>query len=385
MAPTLLACLLTLLPQELAPQPATARQPGAATEADGGHAALLSGAPPLADLDRAAERGLRWLAAQQLTSGAFTGLVGHKQGNDYHELPIGLPVHLQRQQGRGHMGVTALCGMAFLAGGHLPDRGPHGETVGRTIAYVMTHANENGFLSDSGTRMYSHAFATLFLAEAYGMAGGSQVRTALERAVQLVVDCQNTHGGWRYNPFDRELDLSVTVCQVQALRAARNIGIQVPAETIDRAIAYVQRSRTARGPSQGLYYYKIVGRGAFEKNREYAINAAALTALHSAGIYDPDQCDPALEFLLRSYGEVADYHSDHFFFWYGNYYACQAFFQSGGERFRRYYARLAQDLLALQRSDGRWTDRVGPGDEFSTAVACLLLQLPKQFLPIFQR
>ncbi len=349
-------------------------------------------------LDAAAGRGLQWLAERQLPTGAFVGVVGHKQGDGYHELDIARSVPDQRREGAGHLGVAALCGMAFLAGGHLPDRGPHQATVQRTVDYILAHGRENGFLTDSGTRMYSHAFATLFLAEAYGMAGrgrgparpgegfqGDAVKLALERAVHLIVDCQNVHGGWRYNPFDRELDLSVTVCQVQALRAARNIGIQVPHETIERAVAYVQASRTPRGRDRGLYYYKIHGRGAFDKNREFAINAAAVTCLHSAGIYDPEQTDPALEFLLKEYGPIADYYGQHYYFWYGNYYACQALFQAGGDRFRTYYAALSRDLLAMQREDGSWPNRVGPGDEFSTAVACLLLQLPKQYLPIFQR
>jgi hypothetical protein len=28
---------------------------------------------------------------------------------------------------------------------------------------------------------------------------------------------------------------------------------------------------------------------------------------------------------------------------------------------------------------------VGPGDAFSTSVACIILSLPHQYLPIFQR
>jgi hypothetical protein len=39
----------------------------------------------------------------------------------------------------------------------------------------------------------------------------------------------------------------------------------------------------------------------------------------------------------------------------------------------------------MQQPDGRWRGEVGPGDEFATAVACLLLSLPQQYLPIFQR
>jgi hypothetical protein len=257
--------------------------------------------------------------------------------------------------------------------------------VRRAHDYVIGCAAENGFLSDSGTRMYSHAFGTLFLAEIYGMAATEQAKLALERAVNLIVDCQNQHGGWRYNPFDRETDLSVTVCQLQALRAARNIGIRVPPGTIEHALAYVERSRVEAGRSKGLYYYKIHGRGAYAKEREYAINAAALTALASAGVHDEELSTPALDFLDREYDGVANGYRTHFYFWYGNYYAAQAFYQHGGSQCRRFFARLATDLLESQQSDGRWINRTGPGDEFSTAVACVLLQMPKQYLPIFQR
>ena len=65
--------------------------------------------------------------------------------------------------------------------------------------------------------------------------------------------------------------------------------------------------------------------------------------------------------------------------------AAQAFFQHGGPRCRTFFTRLSDDLLRSQRPDGSWRNRVGPGDEFSTAVACILLQMPRQYLPIFQR
>lgn len=358
----------------------------AALKTGDAYSGLALEAEALRRCSEAAARGLKWLAARQTDSGAFPAVVGHKMQNDYVELTNALSVREQRAQGRGHLGVTALCGMAFLAGGQLPDRGEHGGAVQRTIDYVLAHSSENGFLTDAGTRMYSHAFATLFLAEVYGMAGGADCKLALERAVNLIVDCQNQYGGWRYNPFDRETDLSVTVCQLQALRAARNIGIKVPDDTVDRAVAYVQKSQVrGRHRGGGQFHYKIYGRGAYDKSDEYAINAAALTALASAGVYDKDLHEPTLDFLEREYGFVSDRYGRHYFFWYGNYYACQAFFQTGGSRFRRYYERLSQDLLAMQRSDGSWANETGPGDEFSTAIACLLLQLPQQYLPIFQR
>lgn len=379
-----LMLLLAIAPQEVPTTPKTATAPSStASLAPNTEAWFRRDQADAADA--AAQRGLAWLLTQQSDAGCWQGYVGHKVMDNYELLASGMTLEAQRRQGRGHLGVTALCGMALLAGGHLPDRGPHQERMQRTIDYMLKCQQENGFLSDAGTRMYEHAFATLFLAEVHGMTRSDRARDTLERAVTFIVDTQNQHGGWRYNPFDRDTDLSVTVCQVQALRAARNIGIRVPVETIDRAIAYVRASRVPRGRTKGLFYYKIHGRGAYDKDREYAINAAALTALSSAGIHDDDLRDPVLEFLQDEYGTVADYYGSHFYFWYGNYYAAQAFYQAGGKRLETWFARLCKDLLASQAADGRWRNDTGPGNAFATAMACILLQMPKQYLPIFQR
>ena len=358
-------------------------QPAAPSDATGVRAEPVAVEPDLdaerlLAADQAAGRGLDWLAGMQRPDGYWSADVGHKQGDDYLVLRSGRSNDLL---GQGHVGVSALAGMAFLAGGHLPDRGPHGATVRRCVDYMLSAVSDSGVITDGGTRMYSHAFATLFLAEVHGMAGGPEVRSALERAVHLIVDCQNAQGGWRYNPFTTEADMSVTVCQLQALRAARNIGIRVPKRTIDDAVAYVLRARTP----QGLYYYRTAGIRSRTKDREFAINAAALTALTSAGVHAPAFHEATLDWLMEEYARVRRFDHEHFYYWYGNYYACQAFFQSGGDRFRSYQRRLVDDLLASQAADGRWRNSTGPGDVFSTAVATLLLQLPKQYLPIFQR
>jgi len=384
------ACLAQEPQTSPRPTPAEPGQSGTATAPEG---PARKAEPEDAWFDReladrcsaAAERGLLWLKAQQMTTGGWTGLVGHKQGDSYHILGQSILPAGQQQQGEGHLGVTAICGMAFLAGGNLPDRGEHKNVVRLAEDFVVTHSQKTGLLSSAGTRMYSHAFGTLFLAEVYGMTANERTKVTLELAVNLIVDSQNQDGGWRYNAFDRQTDLSVTVCQLQALRASRNIGIRVPSDTIQRSMTYVEQSRVTSGRDQGLYYYKIRGAGAYDKPREYSINAAALTALASAGVHDDDLCDPVLTFLEHEYLPVQGYYRDHFYFWYGNYYAAQAFYQFGGPRLRAFYARLASDLLASQASDGRWRNRVGPGDEFSTAMACILLQMPRQYLPIFQR
>ncbi len=338
------------------------------------------------NVDKSVEAGLAWLAETQDARGFWTGEVGHKQGDGY---LVFRTVETQRARAEGHIGITSIAGMAFLSGGHLPNRGKYGKVVAKILDYVLHHVSESGFISDSGTRMYSHAFATLFLAEVYGMSRNRKIKKGLEKAVHIIVDCQNTHGAWRYNAFTQKADLSVTVCQLQALRAARNIGIQVPRSTIDLAVAYVRKSQTRRGSNAGLFYYKIYGQGAGRKNSQFSINAAGVTALTSAGVYDLDLIGPAVEFLMDEWQQVREWYPHHYYFWYGNYYTCQALFHAEGvvrERcFRDYYAAIRDHLIQDQRDDGRWVNRVGPGDVFATAVACIVLQVPKQYLPIFQR
>ena len=334
------------------------------------------------DIDRAVRRGVAWLVANQTPSGGFSGEVGHKRGDGY----IVLDPTRQGVEGDGHPGVTALAGLALLADGHVPDRGRHADVLNHTIDYLLRRQSDGGLITDNGSRMYSHAFATLFLSQVHGMSTSRRlvVDQALRKATRYVEETQNRFGGWRYSPFTLETDLSVTVCQVQSLRAARNIGIRVSKSTIDRVIDYVERSRIDSGPWEGAFFYKIHGRAAYTKT-SFAINAAAVTSLHSAGAYDADRYDGALRYLEQNYDEVSRYYPNHYYFWYGNYYAAQAFHMEGGRRWDRYWRRLRDDLLGRQEEDGRWANSVGPGDVFSTAVACLLLRIPAEYLPIFQK
>ena len=47
--------------------------------------------------------------------------------------------------------------------------------------------------------------------------------------------------------------------------------------------------------------------------------------------------------------------------------------------------RVRAELLGEQRPDGSWPNDIGPGPAFGTAVACIILQIPLRYLPIFQK
>ncbi len=337
--------------------------------------------------------GLEWLADHQVAEGSekgsWVGKVGYKLNADYRVT----------EEDTGHVGVTALACMAFLAGGHLPGRGRYGEVVERGLGYVLSCANEDGYITRNGTRMYSHAFATLFLAEIYGMTHRQDVRRTLQKAVDFIVDTQNEEGGWRYVPFAPESDMSIVVCQVLALRAARNIGIRVPKTTIDRAARYVVESAIDESDRRSAFrrgfYEEEVGAFQYQRGRgsrsSFPLTAAGVTSLHGVGIYSDDAIRRGLDYLRTRLHTFNQHYGNggHYFFWYGHYYGVQAMYTAGTSYqmnyWEPYFEEVRSQLLGMVQPDGSWPNRVGPGPAFGTAMAVLILEIPYRYLPIFQR
>ncbi len=343
----------------------------------------------------AARRGLDYLAAHQNPDGSWDGDVGFKLNERFEVI----------EHRRPHVGVTALAGIAFLSGGHLPERGAYAENISRSIDFVLSSIRDTGYITSNGTRMYSHAFAALFLAEVYGMTHRADVGRKLQMIVDLIVECQNRYGSWRYEPFAPESDMSITVCQLMALRAARNIGIKVPRSTIDRAVNYVRQSYVGRNHrllrginSLRLRYepYYNIEEGSFlyqnfpdeasgSYRSSFSLTAAGVVSLFHAGHYSEAEIEKSLDYLMRNNEIVSTRWRHHYFYWYGHYYAVQAAYIAGGRFWDDYYTRIRRDLVESQRSKGYWTNPVGPGENFATAVAVIVLQIPLNYLPIFQR
>jgi len=283
--------------------------------------------------------------------------------------------------GRGgysrNVAVCGLSGLAFMASGNSPGRGRYGENASLCLKYILDNAREDGFIvaEDAASHgpMYGHGFATLFLAEVYGMSPDTRVREVLSKAVEVIVNSQNSEGGWRYQPQQQDADMSVTVCQIMALRAARNAGIYVSADTVDLCIDYVKR---CQNPDGGFMYMGMGGESAFPRS------AAGLVALYSAGIYEGDEVEKGLDFLMQYLpNNQSPSRQSHYF--YGHYYAAQAMWHSGGKRWQRWYPAIRDALIQQQLSDGRWMDSICP--EYGTAMSCIVLQMPNNYLPIFQR
>jgi len=315
---------------------------------------LTAGEMITEDAQRAIDLGLSFLSKRQQPDGAF-GAGGYARD----------------------VAVSALAGMAFMASGSTPGRGPYGEHVERSIRYLIEHTQDSGFINVPGSGshgpMYGHGFATLFLAETYGMTRNVEIREKLSRAVNLICNSQNSDGGWRYQPVRKEADISVTICQVMALRAAKNAGLHVPSEVIDKCIEYVKKSQNADG---GFMYMVSGGQSAFPRS------AAGVVALYSAGIYEGPEVERGLAYVMDYMPHGAGFNRESHYF-YGHYYAVQAMWIKGGEHWRKWFPAVRDELIQRQRKDGSWMDSIC--QEYGTSMACIILQIPNNYLPIFQR
>ncbi|MBX7103064.1 MAG: terpene cyclase/mutase family protein [Gemmataceae bacterium] len=272
--------------------------------------------------------------------------------------------------------ITAFALLAYMSQGHLPGQGPFGPEISKGTRFLLTSGTADGYLVGSrGGNMYCHAMATLALAELWGMSGDQEVRPVLAKAVDLIVRCQNREGGWRYDPTPSSADVSVTIMQVMALRAAKNGGLHVPDQTLDNAIKYILSCYDER--TGGFGYTTML-----RTRPGFARTAAGVCVLQLSGKHDALQIPKAVEYLKANF-ETREH------FWYGHYYASHAMHQVGGKEWEAWYDRLKTTMLRLQSADGSWTragyDREGVGPCYATSIAVISLSVPAGYLPIFQR
>src|ERR1700677_57614 len=226
--------------------------------------------------------------------------------------------YLAKSQRDGHWGagadgneypvsMTGLAGIALLMEGSSVHEGKYSGNLRKAVDWLMDQSHRLEFRdglifsdhsSESARYMYGHGFATLFLACAYGDEDDHERRRRLKdilvRAVKYIGNAQSTEGGWYYTSRSEGGNMdegSVTITQLQALRACRDAGIAVPKEIVSKAIDYLRRSTSQTG---GVMY-----RLGLPGDRP-ALTAAAISCSFSAGEYKNDLCKRWLKFCQKA-------------------------------------------------------------------------------------
>jgi hypothetical protein len=336
----------------------------------------LAQGPPAKEkepFEKAVDKALVFLNNMQSSSGAWT-MGGHGP----------------------NVAATSLAVMAFLSAGYVPGEGRYGKGIESGVRWVLTAQQPNGLIASVGGhhQMYHHGMATLMLAEVAGMTRGQlnkEVRKALEKAVAVILKAQRTtgmhRGGWRYTiDHGSGSDLSVSGWQILALRGAKNLGCDIPATTIDRALEYVKRCHMP--PS-----LRDKGNGGFRYTPYNAVTlpctGTGVLALELCGGKKEHLSKPVLDGVnrlihSRSLDELDRVQG---YFFYTIYYGAQATFQVGDSYWQAYRQRLHRVLLRHQRINGSWQGGTESqfGPNYCTALAVLALTVEYRYLPIYQR
>jgi Prenyltransferase and squalene oxidase repeat len=281
--------------------------------------------------------------------------------------------------------ITGLSVMAFLSAGHVPGEGVYGKTVEKGIRAVLRMQHPNGLIAGDGRHeMYHHGICTLMLAEVAGMTQGplaNEIRQKLEKAVNIILLAQRrgqfpddpNRGGWRYQVAGDDADMSVTGWQLLALRAAKNLGCDVPPQAIDRAVDYIKRSQDG----QGAFCYTPGGRGPTIPCTGTGILGLAVCGKEH---HRSPEAIRGGKFLMKYPPRWGQGH-----FFYMIYYCSQATFQLGGNYWEFYRPHLHDVLLKNQKPTGSWYGSDNYGPYYATSMAVLALAVEYRFLPIYQR
>ncbi len=305
---------------------------------------------------------LQFLASRQRADGSFSGDQGQTSG------------------------IVAAGALAFMCQGSLPGEGPYGKNVAKCVDYLLNSCQPSGlvFKGQDQHVMYHHGLATICLAEAWGQTRDKRIHDKLKNAVDLIVRTQNDKGGWRYLPKVQDDDLSATVMLLLGLRGARDAGIPVPKETIEKAVRYVESCRSEKDQNGLSGFAYQPGQG-----KKWSTTAAGVMSLMLCGNYKPAALKDGLDYLKKT----RETKEDKEWFIYGHYYAAQAMYQAGAnEKFRDYwqkwYPDIAADLLKRQKTSGPERGMFEPDRApaiWGTGMCVLILGIPYRYLPIYQR
>jgi squalene cyclase len=303
---------------------------------------------------------LKWLASQQNANGSWSIPQGARQLH-----PVAM---------------TGYTLMAFLANGILPEEGEYSKNVSLGMQFLLESIQPDGTFRgvDGSKYMYSHGIATIALSEIYGQTKSTAVRPSVERLIKVIVSAQSEEGGWRYQPRPKDADVSATVLQVVALRAAKNAGLDVPQATIDNAVTYVRHCFEA---GSGGFNYQIS-----KHEPGFARTAAAIYSLQVCGYYDDPLVKAGSDYLFKKADEKR--------WWtYGNYYAAPAQYMIGGDTWGKWYEQIKNVLLKNVQRQGElahWEPNADNGKDdvgavYCTAVYTNILAMPYHYIPLYQR
>jgi hypothetical protein len=337
---------------------------------EGSRKALLGAYGGTATTESAVQLGLKWLARNQLRSGAWS-LSGPYTGGALQDSPSA---------------ATSMALLAFLGNGHTHQSGTQYSSVVKLgINQLLKMQDVDGCFFTSGGhshRFYAHAQATIVVCELLAMSKDSSLRDPAQRAVKYLLDTQDPElGGWRYSPRAGS-DLSVTGWVVMALQSARMAGIEIPSPQlilIEKFLDSASREDGAR------YSYLSAG------SPRLSMSAEGLLCRQYLGWAQKDKRMVRGTERLVFPENLINYRNPDVYYWY---YAAQVTHHMGGEIWKKWNTVMRQAVPENQVKKGREAGSWSPSGDSSfdmaggrlyvTCLSIYMLEVYYRHLPIYE-
>lgn len=288
-------------------------------------------------------------------------------------------------------GVSAICTMAFLSSGEDPNFGRYATQIRRGVRHIIEAQHPKSGLFKGNT--YDYGFALLLLAEAYGAVDDQllwagvedtskkrSIGEALELAVRAAIVPKKRerliHKSWYStgsSPGEGVPDTSVAGSVLVGLLAARNAGIEVPDDTIDKAVKYFEFMTN----EDGTVGYMTNPASAY--GNSMARSAITTLCLSIAKRKESKAYTATRDYIVDNLEQDYDTHV-----YYGRYYMAQALFQSDYDAWKKWNRMIITKTRNDQNEDGS-LGRSPYGSNYSTGISLLSLALNFRILPIYER
>ena len=332
----------------------------------GGRKAALGAHGGSQRTEAAVLRALEWLKNHQLSDGSW-GKNAKGGGN--------------RSQRVGYTGLGLL---AFLAHGEMPGSGRYSKTIEKAIRFLVDGQDDTGGFSAVKTGhegVYAHGIATYAISEAYGMTKIPNLRSAMNRAVERIIEGQQSGGGFDYSYKDEgRRDTGVCGWNIQAMKAAKVAGCNVSGlqASLDKALDDL---RSVQSEATGKFSYSQKGAGNDNNT------AIAVLCLQLTGHDESAEAKKGLA-ALKDSPVIWDLDESAAWIIYGWYYITQAKFHEGGGDWKKWNREFSSALVRNQSEDGSWTSpgrAEGARQTYSTTLAALSLQVYYRHLPSYKK
>jgi hypothetical protein len=323
-----------------------------------------------ATTESAVERGLEWLARNQLSDGSWSLMGPYRDPADTENFEA----------------ATAMALLAFQGNGNTHQGGRWREQVDRAWRWLIKRQNEQGDFFRDGSfnhRFYTQGQCTIALCELYGMTRDPRFHRAADKAVQYCASTQGPDGGWRYQP-NSEGDVSVTGWIVMALESARMAGIDVPPIVFHRVGRFLDHVASNGG---SRYAYQI------GKAPSLSMTAEGMLCRQWLGWpRDDKRLLLACRWITQPENLVNFRRERDVYYWY---YATQLCHHMEGEYWRKWNAVMRQAVPENQATKGAeagsW-DPLKPTEDkwavlggrlYTTCLSIYMLEVYYRHLPIY--